>query len=176
MNSGKWVIAGIMGLALVAASAAWWNAWSKGRRALEYWGSEAAYLIRLAPTVTLIELQSPPELATDQQSGKQWPGLVNGQDYTVKRRLDISQARGLVHARQALIQDTSYQWPVMSSPAVNWQYAIEFVDQQRRVVVLLNLDSGIVARLDHAGALNSTLAPGFKILLEDFTHDLGSGG
>ncbi len=162
MNTGKIVTIGILGIAVVMASVAWWNNWNKGHRALSYWGSENAYQIRLAKHVTLYQL-SDATTASDDQGQLD----IGAQLAAIQSERDISQARGLVHARQALIQDSSYNW--QSEPAANprWQYAIRFGEGDSASMVLFDLRQATVS---HAGAtrpLSMNLGPGLKTLFDE---------
>jgi hypothetical protein len=136
---GKWTIAVILGLALVAGTAAWWQTWSRGRRVLSLWGSQTAYLIRTAPQVDLYRLRAdsptrpsvPPEAA----------------DLSVLEVLDhrdITGAPGLTHARQALIEDASYQWTAPISDWAQWQYALKFSSGGDAVTLYFDLQRGVV--------------------------------
>lgn len=101
-NSGKLLILGIVALAVLMAGASWWYRYRATHRAAEFWGPRASQLIRDAPQVTLLDLES----------GDQ--GMP----------VDISKARGLIHLRYALLEDRSYEWrdpkssdrPRVSSP------------------------------------------------------------
>jgi hypothetical protein len=94
--SGKLVIIGIVGLALAAAGASWWFRYSATHRAAQFWGPEGARLIRDAPTVYLVKLpvSEPPH------------SLVG----PVGVAYNISKARGLLHLRNALLEDRSFDW------------------------------------------------------------------
>jgi hypothetical protein len=127
LNSGKLVIIAILGAAVAAAGFAWWRQYQEGRRALAYWGTEGARLIRTAPEVEL------------QMLG----GGSNGADgQSIAARRDVSQARGLVHARQALISDVSFLWNDKAATAPVWEYAFLFRDGERDFTLLLDLSDG----------------------------------
>src|SRR5262245_471220 len=95
-TSGKLVILGVVAIATVAAAASWWFRYKATHRAAEFWGSEDARLIRDAP---IVEMYEPAR--------------------------DISAARGLVHLRNALLEDRSFQWPSKPvSPDVHWKQGL----------------------------------------------------
>jgi hypothetical protein len=160
-NSGKLVTLGILLLALLAAGVAWWNNWSKGRRAMAYWGSQAASRIRLAPSVTLYEL-------SDAASVQDPESLALGpQKLRIVEQRDISQARGLVHARQALIQDASFNWQVVNTAKPEWRYALRFQDPQGSLWVLFDFDHALVSSEDGARPLSTNLGAGFMTLFAE---------
>ena len=131
---GKIVVIGVFVVALAAASfALWWNI-NRARRSLEFWGKDAVKLIQHGKAVELLELQpaeASAESPSDQTPAAEIPaGELRYQDrpLVVKRRLDLSQARGLVHARHALTDDASFVWDdaANASQPATWDYAIRF--------------------------------------------------
>jgi hypothetical protein len=152
LNSGKLVILGMLAVALAAAAFAWWRQYHLGRRSLEYWGAEGARLIRAAPQVELVKL-----------SGAAAEAPPNS------LRRDVSQARGLVHARQALISDASFLWGDKPSTTPAWEYALVFRDGSREFTVLLDLSRDLAG----SGALRApvrlgpTLSQGLRQFLAE---------
>jgi hypothetical protein len=119
--SGKLVIIGVLGVAVVGAGASWWFRYNATHRAAEFWGPQAVRLIRDAPQVTLRRLRSKPS------------------------EIDISNAHGITHLRNALLENRSYDWPrlenslrsqvsmprwalIFSDPSSNENIAIQFSD------------------------------------------------
>jgi hypothetical protein len=93
-NSGKLLILGIVGLAIVLAGASWWFRYRATHEAAEFWGPRAVRLIRDAPRVVYRDLQTTPP----------------------DRKHDVSSARGLTHLRNALLEDRSFEWPASNRP------------------------------------------------------------
>lgn len=151
LNSGKLVILIIAAAAFIAAGGAWWHQRQQGRRVLAYWGAGTALLIRRAEHVTLLTLK--PTQTTGEEPPVQ-SDLLQG--YTIVDRHEISQARGLIHARQALISDPSYIWK--STPATNprWEFALRFNDDNEDTIVAFDLTRGYL----QAKGRNSTLKLG----------------
>jgi len=81
VSSGNLVVAGMVLVAAILAGVTVWHHWSKGHVSIAYWGAANGENIRYAPIVTL---------------------TADGETF------DISKARGLVHFRQALIEDASF--------------------------------------------------------------------
>lgn len=137
-DAGKLVSVAILTVALAAAAFAWWYQYQHGRRALEYWGAEGAVLIRRAPQVELWRLApSPTQPTGENAAGERILGRI------LLDQRDITHARGLVHARQALISDASYRWNAAPAPPEpDWDYALRFHDGSRRATVVLDLDEG----------------------------------
>jgi hypothetical protein len=123
---GKFVVIGIIGLILVIAGGAWLYRYNLTHRAVRFWGPEATSLIRDASTVTLFEHP----IATPRTLESQ--GILNSgasaaetaaavQKHFSESAIDVSNARGLVHLRNALLEDANYIWPagsdVTSNPA-----------------------------------------------------------
>lgn len=145
---GKWVILTIVGVALLAAGTAWWNQFRRGQQTLAFWGPESALRIRLAPECELVSLTA--ETSPDTTSAS----LPSLPEATVRRSL--TGAPGLVHARQALVQDSTYNWSATTPPAdVKWRYALIFRDPTKgqETRLLFDLELGWVMDLDQQKAV-----------------------
>ncbi len=135
-NSGKWLIAFIFGTALVMAIFAWSFQFLRGRRVLELYGADSARLIRVeAEKVELLRLG---EAAAD---ASRETLEINHQRYVVEDTLDISRAQGLIHARQALIEDSSYDWDRDAKDCVpNWSFALRFSHGDAHATAAIDVD------------------------------------
>ena len=107
-NSGKLVILGILTVALIMAGASWWYRYAATHKAVQFWGPDSAELIRDAPRVLL--LQNPPADISDLA---QEDPIRAGFDESAT---DVSHAPGLLHLRNALLEDRSFDWPKSSDP------------------------------------------------------------
>jgi hypothetical protein len=122
--SGKFVIIGILIAAAAAAGTAWWFRYSATREATEFWGPDAAAMIRDAPHVALIALEpgkdSPQDLSTSDAVVE-----IGNQLFAVKKRWDISSAPGLSHLRNALLEDRTFV-SIRSFRPQDWNSGLEF--------------------------------------------------
>lgn len=100
--SGKLVLVGVIVVAFAGAAVSWFFRYHATHRAIEFWGSKVALLIRDAPVVTLFEDSDAVVPATKSQSGTT--------DRTPPRKIDVSQAHGLTHLRNALLENESFDW------------------------------------------------------------------
>ena len=152
IHRGKFLIVAIFLVAVVAASFAWWHQYQKGRHALSLWGAGPAVLIRHAPRVELLRLKAPAEIAV------------------ILGHKDISRARGIVHARQALVEDASFDFQAARGDCEpHWQYALRFSDAGQRATVQFDFDCGR-ARLEESGqevAMTPKLAAGMKKFIQE---------
>ena len=152
IHRGKFLIVAIFLVAVVAAGFAWWHQFQKGRHALSLWGAGPAVLIRHAPRVELLRLNTP-ELAA-----------------VILEHQDISRARGIVHARQALVEDASFDFQAARGDCrPRWQYALRFSDTGRRATIQFDFDCGR-ARLEESGqevAMTPKLAAGMKMFIQE---------
>ena len=142
-NQGKRVIGTIVTVALLAAGFAWWYAYQHGQRILTLWGPDAAYRIRLAPDCELLTLAPAPQPGNSDL-------VIDSRGWTIRGRVDLSNAPGFVHARQALIEDSSYRWeiPVAASDTPTWEYAIRFRDEHGETLLVFDLRRSQVLDLD----------------------------
>jgi hypothetical protein len=148
---GKLTVGLLVAAGVLAAAFGWWHGYDRGQRVLALWGPAAAELIRLAPSVQLARIVPVSDGPT--QANAQPSVIIGGRPWTIAARRDITQARGLTHARQALIDDPSYDWSRPGPPAtaeLDWRYMLSF-DRRGQVCrlvfapdpgVLLNVDTG----------------------------------
>lgn len=118
--SGKWLILLIFGTALAMAIFAWSFQYMRGRRVLELYGADAARLIRVdADRIELLQLG---RVAAGDESIR-----IGDEELPVAATIDISRARGIIHARQALIEDYSYDWDrSLADCTPQWAYVLRF--------------------------------------------------
>jgi hypothetical protein len=133
----------MLGLAICLASYAVWFHYQQGRRCITLWGVGDANLIRHAPRVELI---------------------VYPRDLTegMAESLDISGKPGLVHARHALITDSSYDWSAShptSTAEFHPTFALVFQDQEKQVVLVFDTLGGRVVELSGIPHLGPDAAP-----------------
>jgi len=168
-NAGKLVIVAIVAIALALALFSLWYHRQGGRRSLEFWGTEAAVLIARAPQIECIELSRadqtrPAQPLPDQPAvegehaaeaalaAASGPGDrpiqrlgIGGRFYTVEAAVDSSHARGVSNIRRAMVLDATYRWDAdADAEQPTWQYAMEFRDQARSVMVLFDFERGVV--------------------------------
>jgi hypothetical protein len=142
-GAGQRTVLAIMAVAVLAASFAWWWNFNRGRRALEFYGPEAATLIRTAPKVEI--LRAEPE-----------------------GDIDISKAAGLINARASLLSDASYDWnrepPLQESPL----FSVRFSRGQKSVVVIFDFENRTVrnSATQRIAALKPKTADGWRDYLQ----------
>jgi len=137
MNRGKLTIVFIFLLAFSAGTGAVWWQYNQQRRAMRFWGTDAAMLIRHAPMVEILKLR-----AVDETEKSETPlVVVNDLRLSVAATKDISDLRGLVHARYALIEDASFDWDTSQKDCVeSWQYGFRFSENENVATVLLDFE------------------------------------
>lgn len=131
--------------ALLAALGVWYR-YQQGRRALAFWGTEHASLLRNAPSV---------EVARIAEAGEG--------DAAVDRRRDVSAVPDLVYIRRALLNDAYFRWDAdLSACEPRWAYVLTFRDGARTATMWID-DRCDVVRLEetdrraamHPGLLKS---------------------
>jgi hypothetical protein len=161
--SGKLVIVSIMTVALAAAGASWWFRYTATHRAAKFWGPGVARLIRDAPKVKLLRLGSPNTIGLHSSAIAQY---VETADY-----LDVSKGRGLVHLRNALLEDRSYDWPAQPKKQHSfWSWALRFGDDatDESATILIGADCDNVTNLTGDHMLSSR--PILDALHKMFAH------
>lgn len=145
--SGTYVVAAMIAVAVLAAGITIGYHWSQSRFAVAYWGPENATHIRAAEEVRLVD-----------RSGNEPPQ-------------DISAAKGLVHFRQALIEDASFLATVPSSEvSPQWEVEVIFSDpsSQSETTVHFDLQHGLVGLPDRVEVLDAQpIAAGLRTFFAD---------
>jgi hypothetical protein len=110
-NSGKLLILGILALAVLMAGASWWVRYRATHRAAEFWGPTAARLIRDAPDVKLFHEPMVPTntLGTDLANVAETGAAIKR--HIGESAIDVSHRPGLLHLRNALLEDANFNWP-----------------------------------------------------------------
>ncbi len=177
MKRDRILIMLILAIAVAATVFAAWFRWSQGRRALEYWGADDARQIRFAMSVDLLWLDAPLANAKKQADPSARDAItVDAVTWQVFQRRDITSARGLVHARQALIQDATYLWDDDTlGPEAAWTHALVFRSAGEDDVVLLfdfsEDAAGYVRELGGVEKLRLTIPQGFKTFFAEQETD-----
>lgn len=141
MQRGKWAVVFMLVLGLSAAVFAWqWNR-ARGRQAAEFWGADVAKLIRSAKQVEAFRLDGGPfEI-----------------EPKVLETKDVSKAPGLLHARNALLEDASFEREHPSAADPLFKYAVRFTDGERHATLYLDPNTRQI-RSDRRAA-NGELVP-----------------
>lgn len=140
IDRGKLVILFVFLLSLAAAGFAWWYRVQQGSRALGFLGSESAMLVRDAPRVTLLLLSLEKPIDPDCEIV-----LIDSRPHFVVDRIQIEMVPGMLNARQALIEDASYDWdrPRREGDCQpNWEYILEFAKNSQVAALAVDFRCG----------------------------------
>lgn len=119
---------------------------------LAWWGGDMARLIADAPRVAALRLQP----ADASQTAPPTDSLVvDGKQYIVSDRKDVTAAIGLDHLRRGLLDDGNFGWsaPPLTANSADWQYALEFSDSSNRLVIVFDLRARRLGRADASTTL-----------------------
>lgn len=144
ISSGKLVVAAMVLIAACLAGITVWHHWSKGYASIAYWGAANGENIRYAPVVVL-------------KIGEE--------------TFDISKSRGLVHFRQALIEDASFTGTASVEDAQpDWTHEVVFSwpETSDTTVVRFDLDQGILGLPSQSTALVAKPEPTLSGLVTFF--------
>jgi hypothetical protein len=173
-NRGAWAIAAMFGVGLLLAGGSVLYHSGQGRRCLAFYGPADAATIRHATMVEAWRLEPLADDAADSTAtAKQESLTIDGQPWRVVQRVNISQARGLVHARHALIVDANYRWEETASGG-RWSNALAFSQADARLVLLFDFATGRVRELDATAVaqLVPTIAAAEQALIDrEFSLD-----
>jgi hypothetical protein len=139
-DRGKLAVLTMFAVALAAATFAWWWNYSRGQKCLAFYGADAALLIRTAKDVELIELSPQSDKPEDRTASRL---VVDGRTYLFDRITTISQAKGLIHARASIVDDTSFRWDAQQRDCISRvPYAIRFLGDDYNKRATLAFDFG----------------------------------
>jgi hypothetical protein len=157
LNQGKLVIVFIFGLSAVMGGYAWWHHYTQGKRCVELWGADAGEMIRYAPQVEVMQLDSA-------DSAEAAAMQIQDQPVKILAQKDITNTPGLVHARQALIEDASFLWKADLKGPSHWQYMLRVTDGDQQVSVAFDCDQGRVRLVgtDHQAELKPHLTTAYQ--------------
>ena len=140
MDRGKWIIIGIFGAALAMGVFAWQYRIRSGDQVIAYWGIEPATRLRHAAHIELLQLS---ETAADGSSLK-----IHGALRHIQSVIDITDRKGLNHARHMFISDHSYLWNAPASDiAKQWEFALRFRDGSDEVTLAFDIRTHSVQML-----------------------------
>ena len=139
---GKLVVFVLFLVSIAAGVFSVWYNHHMTHRALEMFGPDSVWLIVHGPHVELLELS---DSRHDDLVGGGNDLSVDDLAKHVARRLDVSTSSGLIHARNALRQDASYNWnPPQSNCEPDWQYALRFTDDEKVTTLLFDFKSRLI--------------------------------
>jgi hypothetical protein len=141
-GGGKLAVVAMIAVALVAATFAWWWNFNRGRKALAFFGPQAAHLIRTSPKVEILVVGGP-DSAGGPDSTDDKVRLTNI-EFSVFRRIDISKAAGLIHARTSLLADSSYAGEPGMSLWGSFTEVVRFADADGEVYVAITEPDGSI--------------------------------
>jgi hypothetical protein len=116
---GQHVVLGLLVLGVGAAGFALWYQRSMTNQALAFWGSDVALALGSPEKLELLTLAP-----VDPAAGEERLNL-GGRDFAVVTRQDITRAPGVTHARQALLENASFDFasPPSATP-VTWTHVL----------------------------------------------------
>ena len=136
-QSGKKLVLALTALAMVAGVLSWWYQFNSSHRTTRFWGPQLASLIARPSHVEVREVASGEPLS--------WKALESGR---ADSAIDLSQARGMVHLRHALMSDRNYQWGrQVDGTAVPWRWCLHWSDETAHGVVLLSADFAVLGKV-----------------------------
>lgn len=120
-NRGAFAIGVMVAIGVVLATFSVFFHRSQGARCLDRWGVADANRIRhaaqleiwrLTPVESSGDKQTSDQQTTNSDSDRSPAGqtAVAGRTYSITQRISMTSARGLVHARHALVVDANYDW------------------------------------------------------------------
>lgn len=129
-RAGQWVVAIMFAVGLGASLFAW--VWRKTQTddCLAFWGAENAAAIRAGDKVTLMRLGDSGLHESALPESPASPGVVlpSGMMWLIEETRDISQAKGITHARRAFIEDSGFDWSSLaeSEQPKRLDFAVQF--------------------------------------------------
>jgi hypothetical protein len=167
MGRGQWLVIGMLGVGMLAAGFAWWYHRTLTDEALAFWGGQVAAAIAHPDRFEVWNLAPPGNPDAEALDAV----VVDGVRWPIVTRRDITQAPGVTHARQALLEDASFAFDAstLESDPPRWTHALSLVREDVQVTLLLDLDQ---ARLRFLEAGRETImAPRLQNGLKKFLEE-----
>lgn len=138
-NSGKYLVLGLVVLAVIAGVASWWYHYAGLHQANRFWGSPAAGLIAQPSQVTAYDVVK----QTESQNASA-RSLDLRSPWTAVNPRDVTEARGMVHLRHALMNNRSYEWDEQPAADPDWRWCLEFFNDDAQTLVLFNEEFTVI--------------------------------
>jgi len=153
-DSGKLLIVAMVAAGILAACASWWFRFSATHQAAQFWGNDAATLIRDADEVEVLSLK----LAVDPNT--EGVVAVAGAAWQITGSQDVSHAPGLTHLRHALLEDRSFRWPVRDVPAgKEWSHGLRFRSGPNTpLTILFDSDFAMLTKLERGNGVPQAIS------------------
>ena len=170
---GKLVIAISLATAIFSTGFAIWYKYQIGRRIIALWGSQNVELIKKAPVVEALRLETASESARE-------PADVQVADraYRIVASENLSRDEGILIAREFLSHDRYYEWQRPRGDCQpRFEYALRFQDGELNTILAFDLECGRVclAGSDREVSVDPLLEP-LKNLFQSPRRRLGSEG
>jgi hypothetical protein len=158
-NSGKLLIIGIIAAAALLAGAGWLFRYNATHRAAEFWGPRVARMIRDAPIVKYLERS--PAVNPDRLGD---PAAIGH---------EVSHARGLLHLRNALLEDRSFRWSgvITTDDWRHWGLLFSEGEGSTPVVIWFSKDFRLAASEPAKGISCEPIATGLAEMFGEFAED-----
>jgi hypothetical protein len=134
-QSGTRLVVGVMASALALCGGAWWYQYATIHRAADFWGPQAAQLIARPSRASGQRLEA--------NAGR---NLADDLSATTGEPIDLTQGRGMVHLRNALLKASNYDWDeTPSADKIAWQWILRLEEGDEKVLVLFSDDFATIA-------------------------------
>jgi len=162
---------------LAAAVFAWSFQYLRGRRVLQLWGAQNARLIRVeAERIEMLTLAPPDNDFGDENAKGQGVDdapssiVIDGVPQRITGSKEIAGVHGMIHARQALIDDGSFLWDQQRGDCrPEWACALRFSRGGRTATVLFDMHCGFARLLEtgHEAAIEPEILKGWQTFLDE---------
>ena len=183
-NSGKLVIVSILTVAFLGAAVSWYFRYRTTHRAAKFWGPEMATLIRDAPKVILFEKP------TGKLTFSELRDPLQSRANFDKSAHDISHGGGLLHLRNALLEDQNFDWSTAGEPSEaqynnlsHWVLTFHDPKSHETALIMFSDDCRLAAReervfmhLEVRSVSTQPMAKGLREIFAEFTARSAADG
>jgi len=168
--SGKPIAVVMLLLGVALAIYAGWFYYRLQRRPIQLWGAEVAQAIKRAPSAAVLKLEPKPSARTGDVEDDVI--AIEGQNYRVVARRDVSDAPGFSHVRASLLNDAAFDWTADTAPPSTWRYAMRFADGEQRATLLFDAPCRRVAVVENdARAAVDPIATAVRTYVEQLFNE-----
>jgi len=145
---------GLACLALAAGLASWSYRYGATHHSTRFWGLEAALLIARPSEVEFFQLELAAAIEGSSEAtseGSSWH-LDLGRPYLGSEIQELTNMRGMVHFRHALMTDGNYDWTSEPKPSeIDWRWGMRFYDGENQAIVVLAEDLATIGLVVEGG-------------------------
>lgn len=127
----------------------WWWRYEQANEASEFWGHDSIQALILPDKADAFGLQASSENSPKVDGSTNAPITFGSQTWQTGAWIDITKAKGFLHARHSLTQDVSFDWSRSPEALVpQWQMGVQFTRAGRTTTLLFDFEQRLLGLVE----------------------------